>query len=843
MGLREYRVKRDFEATPEPAGDEAPSPGGHGFVVQKHAARRLHYDVRLELDGVLLSWAVPKGPSLDPAERRLAVRTENHPIEYGGFEGVIPTGEYGGGTVVVWDRGEWEPIGDPHAGLEGGDLAFVLHGDKLQGRFRLVRTQRDWLLIKGRDEHARPGDADRLVRERPESVLSGRTVEDIARDRDRVWHSDCRDAEMASTLRGARRAALPTFIAPELATRVDRAPEGDGWIHEIKLDGYRILARLADGQARLLTRKRHDWTARLPSLARALEQLPFAKAWLDGEIVVLGPRGATDFGALQAALGSDGSEASIRYVVFDLLHLDGWDLRATPLLERKALLERGLRHAGAREGRIRFSDHVRGGGQAFVEHACELGVEGVVCKRADRPYVDRRSKDWLKVKCVAREECVVGGFTEPRGGRGGLGALLLGQHEDGPLRYVGKVGTGFDTATLARLRATLDRKIVREAPFVDPPRGRGLHWVEPTMVVEVRYAERTKDGKLRHPSFLGVREDKPAREVREEKVEPVSTVAPRSRRAGAVVAGVALSTPERVLWSDVGVTKAELAAYYERIAPWVLPHVTDRPLTLVRCPEGFRGTAGEPPPRQSGPRRGGCFHQKHGRASMPKGIRTLPIEERDGVRDNVWIHDLRGLVGLAQIGTLEVHTWGARVDAVDKPDRLVMDLDPGPGVPWEGVVAAAFELRDRLTELGLTSFVKTTGGKGLHVVIPITRRADWDGAKVFCHALALDLVQRSPERYVATTTKSKRDNKIFVDYLRNARGATTIAPYSTRAKPGAPVATPLSWEELAAGARPEAFDVRSVPARLDALTRDPWEGLSHPRQSLTRAMREALGLH
>jgi bifunctional non-homologous end joining protein LigD len=846
MGLREYHAKRDFEITPEPEGHEVSTATGHSFVVQKHAARRLHYDVRLELDGVLLSWAVPKGPSLDPSERRLAVRTEDHPIEYGTFEGIIPKGEYGGGTVVVWDRGEWEPIGDPHEGLERGNLSFVLHGKKLHGRFRFVRTKSDWLLIKGRDERAQPGDGDRLVRDRPESVVSGRTVEDIARDPDRVWHGDRGDAERApdaASSRGARCATLPAFIPPELATRVDEPPEGDAWIHEIKLDGYRILARLERGEVCLLTRKSHDWTARLPSIARVIGELPFERAWLDGELVVLGPRGATDFGALQMALGTGGSDASLRYVVFDLLHLDGLDLRAVPLLERKALLERALRHAGALEGRIRYGDHVRGGGGAFFQHACELGVEGIVSKRADRPYVERRTKDWLKVKCMAREECVVGGFTDPKGGRGGLGALLLGQHVDGELRYVGKVGTGFDTAMLAKLRAELDPKVTRKAPFVDAPRARGIHWVEPTMVVEVRYAERTKDGKLRHPCFIGVREDKPAKEVREEEVESVRNVTRSERGKGTKkIAGVALSNPERVLWSDLGITKSELATYYETIAPWILPHVADRPLTLVRCPEGFQGAADDAPPRQTGPRRGGCFYQKHGTPSMPRGIRTIAIEEKDGVENNVWIHDLSGLVGLAQIGTLEVHTWGSKIDDVERADRLVMDLDPGPGVPWEGVVTAAFELRDRLTELGLTSFVKTTGGKGLHVVIPITRRGDWDDTKAVCHAIALDLVRRAPRRYVATMTKSKRDKKIFVDYLRNARGATSIAAYSTRAKPGAPVSTPITWEELAAGARLEQFDVRTVPTRLASLTRDPWEGLRTKRQSITRAVREALGL-
>lgn len=845
MGLREYKAKRDFEVTPEPAGHEGPSASGYSFVVQKHAARRLHYDVRLELDGVLLSWAVPKGPSLDPGERRLAVRTEDHPIEYGSFEGVIPKGEYGGGTVVVWDRGEWEPIGDPHEGLAKGNLAFRLQGEKLHGRFRFVRTKRDWLLIKGRDEEAVVGAGDRVVRERPESVVSGRTVEEIARDPDRVWHGERGEAERAadpSTLPGARRAALPAFLEPELATLVEAPPSGEAWIHEIKLDGYRILARVEDGSVRLSTRKRHDWTARLPSLARALKELPLASAWLDGEIVVLGRRGVTDFGALQQALATGGSDARIRYVAFDLLHLDGYDLCAVPLAERKETLRHLLRHAGALEGRIRFSEHVRGEGEAFFEHACELGVEGIVSKRADRPYVGRRTRDWAKVKCVAREECVVVGYTDPKGSRHGLGALLLGQHFDGELRYVGKVGTGFDGAMLARLYGRLRPLELPKPAFVGAPRSRGVHWVRPEMVVEVRYAERTKDGRLRHPSFLGIREDKAAGDVSQETPAPRRGPRPSAKRAKSKIAGVALSSVDRVLWSELGVTKGELAGYYETIAPWILPHVVDRPLTLVRCPEGFRGAADDPPPRQSGPRRGGCFYQKHGTAGMPSSIRTVPVEEKGGIEQNVWIHDLAGLVGLAQIGALEIHTWGARVDAVEKPDRLVIDLDPGPGVPWEGVVAAAFEVRDRLRELGLASFAKTTGGKGLHVVFPITRRGTWDDAKEVCRALALDLVRRNPRRYVATMSKSKRDAKIFIDYLRNARGATSIGAYSPRAKPGAPVSTPVSWEELARGVTPDAFDVRTVPTRLATLPADPWADIASTRQSITRAVREALGM-
>jgi bifunctional non-homologous end joining protein LigD len=815
VGLREYNAKRDFERTPEPPGQASGTESGKSFVVQKHAASRLHYDFRLELDGVLLSWAVPKGPSLDPKARRLAVRTEDHPVEYGTFEGIIPKGEYGGGTVLLWDRGTWEPEGDPHEALTKGHLRFRLEGEKLSGAWHLVRTKgtdASWLLFKSKDDRARAGDDDALVKNEPRSVASGRTLEEIADDPDRVWHSGKGGASVpdASSIPGAKRRPLPRAISPELATLESAAPDGEEWLHELKYDGYRILARLDHKNVALLTRKQNDWTARMPQIARALSELPIEQAWLDGEVIVPGARGAGDFGALQNALGP-GKDGPVRYVIFDLLYLDGYDLRGLPLLTRKEILRDLTKRLGATEGRLRYSDHVVGAGPQFFASACQLGLEGIISKRLDRPYVDRRARDWLKVKCGMREEAVIVGFSEPSGSRAGLGALLLAQNEGGELRYVGKVGTGFDTETLKTLRARLDEIEVDRAPLRGAPRARGLHWVKPELVAEISFQERTKDGKLRIPVFVGLREDKEPRAVRPE-------------RAGKVeIAGVVISNPDRVLWPETGVTKRELAEYYERVCERMLPHLSHRPLTLVRCPNGIGSQ---------------CFYQQHAFAGMPESIEDIEVTETDGVEHHMAVHDLAGLAALVQFGALEIHVWGARADQIERPDMLVIDLDPAEDVPWPRVVESAFEVRERLDDLGLTSFVKTTGGKGLHLVVPIQRRTDYDEVKEFTHALARDLTARAPDRFIATMTKSKRGGKIFVDYLRNGRGATAICPYSARRRPGAPVATPISWRELTDELSPSELNVRTVPERLRS--RDPWSGFFALRQSITKAARSKL---
>jgi len=902
--LAGYRKKRDFRRTPEPAGDDAAAAvrsRGLAYVVQKHAASRLHYDFRLELDGVLKSWAVPKGPSLDPADKRLAVHVEDHPLDYGDFEGTIPQHQYGGGTVLLWDRGTWEPEDGEAAartGLGKGKLHFRLEGDKLTGGWILVRMHgpaadggKNWLLIKEDDDAARPGEGEALVEERTESVASGREMEEIAADPDRVWHAKGAGTPASarldpSAVEGARKGKLPGEPRPMLATLVDEAPAGDGWLHEIKHDGYRLLCRVERraGRApdvRLLTRTGKDWTARFEDVAAAAGELPVRSALLDGEVVALAPDGTSSFARLQQALGKAGGGRLACYL-FDLLHLDGVDLRRAPLVERKRLLAELLDAAGADgEGLLRFSDHVAGHGDDFVRQACRHAVEGVVSKRAASTYSEGRSRDWRKVKCGDRQELVVGGFTEPSGSRAGFGSLLLGVYPpaDGDvpaakLVYTGRVGTGFDDATLEDLRERLGELEVRESPFVDPRRAaggrgakaRGVHWVRPELVAEVSFTEWTEDGVLRHPSFRGLREDKAAEDVVREPAEmagdddgdaagggtaggrsaeerkearmaeKVSREAARaesggerSKRGGegrpTEVAGVRLTSPDRVVYPDQGVTKRDLALYYESVADRILPHLEGRPLSLVRCPKG---------------REGQCFYQKHVDEHFPDAVVRTEVPERDGPEIYGMVDSVAGLVAMVQMGVLELHTWGARRDRIERPDRLVFDLDPDEGLAWTRVAEAAVEVRDRLAALGLESFAKTTGGKGLHVVVPIERRIGWDDLKDFARGVAESMVRDAPGRYTDNMSKAKRKGKVFIDYLRNGRGATFIAAYSTRARRGATVSAPVRWDELGR-VRPDGYDVRSLPRRLASQKADPWEGFDAIRQSVTAKMRKAVG--
>ncbi|MGH7474689.1 MAG: DNA ligase D [Longimicrobiales bacterium] len=861
MGLDTYRQKRRFDRTPEPAGRLGRTAGALQFVVQKHAARRLHYDFRLELNGVLLSWAVPKGPSYDPGEKRLAVHVEDHPLEYGDFEGVIPQREYGGGTVVLWDRGVWVPKGDPSEQYEKGRLKFELAGEKLIGGWTLVRMGRqnagekeNWLLIKERDGTERsPTEAD-IVETRPESVATGRTLEEIASQKDRVWRSKETVTVIPKGLPAAKKARLPakTAVKAQLATLVDAVPEGDDWLHEIKFDGYRLLCRLEKGEAALVTRNGKDWTERFAPLARAATSLAANAALLDGEAVALNDSGRSDFQLLQNALG--GGASPLVYYAFDLLHLEGHDLRSVGLLERKQLLRELLERSGVAGGTLRYSDHVVGNGPAFFGQACELQLEGVISKRTDAPYIEARSRTWLKTKCTREQEFVIVGYTDPKGSRTGFGALAVGYHDaEGELRYAGKVGTGYDEATLKALLRRLKKLEREEAPVVNPPRGgeaRGLHWVEPTLVAQVAFTEWTQDDILRHPVFKGLREDKaPSEVIREARTphrraeqqaaaESNSPPAP-GQQAGPEVSpeeltallkdlpAIRLTNPQRVLFPADGITKQDLAGYYALVARWMLPLVRDRALTLVRCPEGIDGP---------------CFYQKHVGEAVPKSIKRVPVEEARKTGIYLYVDSVEALVSLVQIGVLEIHFWGSRIDKIEKPDLLVLDLDPDPAVSWSRVVEAALELRDRLAELGLQSFAKTTGGKGLHVVVPLTRRTDWEDAKEFARALAEERVRLHPRSYTAAVSKAKRKGKIYIDYLRNARGSTAIAPYSTRARPGAPVATPIAWDELSTQLDPGALTVRTLPSRLLSLRRDPWSEYATVRQSITAAARKAVGM-
>ncbi len=848
--LRRYQAKRDFDRTPEPHGrGVSPSrrAAGHPiFVVQKHAASRLHYDFRLELDGTLKSWAVPKGPSLDPSHKRLAVHVEDHPLDYAGFEGIIPPKQYGAGTVLVWDRGTWAPDHDPHEGYRKGVLKFHLHGQKLRGGWTLVRMQRgrngddgkeNWLLIKERDEEARTGAEADVVSRLPDSVDSGHTIGEIKEQQPRVWQSNRGTpthqqahgdrAPQPGAVSGAVAAACPDWIAPQLATLVSGMPKGEGWIHEIKYDGYRIVARVTHGAARLYSRNRKDWTGRLRPHAEALARLPVKEAWFDGEVVVQGPDGKADFQALQNAFDIR-APGPIVYCLFDLMYLDGYDLRAAPLVERKRLLASLLANGG---DRLRYSDHLVGRGEEAFREACRQGLEGLIAKRADAPYRSGRGQGWLKIKCERRQEFVIGGYTEPSGSRQGFGALLVGYYDPTGLRYAGRVGTGFSEVSIRQLHAALKPLEQRQSPFVDPPTGsdaRGVHYVKPQLVAEVRFAEWTKEGILRQPSFQGLRGDKSPRDIGREQSAPPESLQrlPEAAASGRTATrktrgrSVRLSHPDRVMYPDLGLTKEGLARYYEAVGEWILPHLRGRPLTLVRCPQGYQD----------------CFYQKHVNETVPEAITRIQIEEDGGVGTYMIADSLEAVLGLVQMGVLELHTWGSRRDRLERPDRLTFDLDPDPSVAWSQVVEAAQLTRTLLEELGLVSFVKTTGGKGLHVVTPIERTLTWDEARGFAKAVADHMVRTIPQRFTANMAKRARKGKIFVDYLRNARGATAIAAYSTRARPGAPVSVPLGWEELSADVWSDHFTVATVPGRLAELRRDPWTEYDRSARRVTRAM-------
>ena len=843
--LSEYKRKRDFSKTPEPAG-AAPRPAQDrhlAFVVQKHAARRLHYDFRLELDGVLMSWAIPKGPSYDPEDRRLAVHVEDHPIEYGGFEGIIPAGEYGGGTVMLWDRGSWKPEGDPHDGLTKGHLNFILHGEKLHGSWALVRlssrgdrkAKDEWLLIKRRDEVATPGRGSEALINEDRSVATGRDMESIAKDRDRMWRSRKGEVDppppkpqsiAPAKVLGAKQAKSMPAVTPELATAAERPPAGDGWFHEIKFDGYRMLVRVSQGKATFETRNQLDWTNRFPELARAVGRLPVKDALLDGEVVHLLPNGTTSFSALQNDL-SERKTGDLSFIAFDLLYLDGWDLTGAPLESRKAALESLLNQAS--DARLRYSDHHQGDGREFFSAAARLALEGIVSKRRDAPYRPGRTQDWLKIKCDLREEFIIVGFTDPAGDRSGFGALLMGYRTPkGDLAYAGKVGTGYSTKFLTDFRKKLDT-LGTKAPTVKLPNGvsqRGIHWVKPELVADIAFAGWTADRIIRHARFVGLREDKGPDEI---VVDPGGAFAkPKGKAAvdssdvandgSAMVAGFRITNAERVLYPERGISKLAVAEYCAEVAELMIPHLAGRPLSLLRCPDGVGSE---------------CFFQKHPRVGFPKEVHLVEITEKSGTRPYAVVDDLKGLLGLLQMGVLEIHPWGSTVDHLETPDRLIFDLDPDEGLSWDRVAAAAFELRDFLDALGLRSFPKATGGKGIHLVVPVVPELEWDDAKAFTAAVAAKIVERSPDHYTDSLPKKERKSRIFIDYLRNGRGATAIAAYSTRAKPAASVAVPLSWADVENGIRGDQFTLETLPARLRSLRSDPWADLAGMRQRIS----------
>ncbi len=820
--LAPYRRKRDFANTPEPAGSaKRGRVQALQFFVQKHAASHLHYDFRLELDGVLLSWAVPKGPSLDAADKRLAIHVEDHPIEYGSFEGTIPKGEYGAGTVQLWDSGTWEPIGDPHFGLDKGHLHFTLRGKKLHGAWHLIRTTR------------KPADEDEVGSRHKDLWLLRKATHEFAKQAEPVREA----ARVQATVRqvAKKSKAPPDFVAPQLATATQTPPEGSSWLHEVKFDGYRAMCRIDQGQLKILTRSGLDWTHKFGAITGDLRALVCENALIDGEIVALREDGVSDFQKLANLIGRRANakveaNAGLVLFAFDLLWRDGHDLRHLPLADRKAALQALLQDSGAN---LRFSEHLQGGGAAFYRATCKLGLEGEVAKRTGDPYVSGRGRSWIKVKCMERQEFVVIGWSDPQGSRAKFGALLLGVYRpDGKLHYAGRVGTGFSEASLQQVFSALQDLGTDEAPVLDPPVGReakGVHWLQPELVCEVEFAEWTDDDRLRHPSFHGLRKDRLAREVVDERlravpVPPMPQAIPAGRDT-VLLEGVRLTHPDKVLYPEAGVTKLSLAQYYARVAERILPFVADRPLSLVRCPNG--------------PADGQCFYQKHRTATMPEQVHGVVVPGGDEAHPFITIHDKAGLIALVQMGALELHPWGSRNRSLAKPDLLVFDLDPDPSLAWPRLVEAALLVKAHLQHLGLQSFLRTTGGKGLHVVVPIEPRLEWERAKLFCRLLAEAVVRSAPERYTSTMAKTKRGNKIFVDWLRNGEGATAIASWSTRARPGAPIAVPLAWDELAALDSGAHYHLGNIEERL--MLADPWPDFRALRQRLSAEMFRQLG--
>ena len=865
--LSDYQAKRDFRQTQEPSGEEAVKPSTRRrFVIQKHAATRLHYDLRLELDGVFKSWAVTRGPSLDPHDKRLAVEVEDHPLDYGDFEGTIPKGQYGGGTVMLWDRGYWEPEGkkSPEQALAKGDFKFTLEGKRLHGGFVLVRMAHDrerskrtnWLLIKHRDQFAVEANGVSILDENNTSVASGRTMEAIAAGKgrkpksfmlqggkvqaDAVWDSRAGLAaeKRKSEARGKKKpnavtaVHLPDFIAPQLCETMDRPPSTAGWLHEIKFDGYRIQMRVLDGEVTLKTRKGLDWTAKYAAIARAAGQLP--DAIIDGEICALDENGAPDFAALQAAL-SEGTTDALVYFAFDLLFAGGKDLRALPLAKRKERLQQ-LVSDGGDDARLRFVEHFKTGGEAVLRSACRLLLEGIVSKRGDAPYVSGRTDTWVKSKCRAGHEVVIGGYATT-GGK--FRSLLVGVHRGDGFVYMGRVGTGYAAAKVRTLLPTLRALQAAKSPFTGigaPKKEPGVVWLKPELVAEIEFAGWTSDGLVRQAAFKGLRGDKPAAEVEAEKpAPPAKTEVPqpavpsssKPRRGGKVdVMGVLISSPDKQLWPDANdrkpVTKEDLAHYYEAVGPWLIDHIRGRPCSIIRAPDGVGGEQ---------------FFQRH---AIPGTSSLLHLMTVFGDRKPyLQIDRVEGLAAVAQLGAVELHPWNCEPQQPEVPGRLVFDLDPGPDVPFLTVVEAAREMRDRLDNLGLTSFCKTTGGKGLHVVTPLaiakSNKLSWPEAKGFAHDVCLQMARDNPSLYLIKMTKSLRNGRIFLDYLRNDRMATAVAPLSPRARPGATVSMPLSWSQVKADLDPKRFTIRTVPRLLAKSA--PWKDYCEALRPLEQAIK------
>jgi bifunctional non-homologous end joining protein LigD len=936
--LARYRSMRHFDVTAEPSGGKVESRRERGlpFCIQKHAASHLHYDFRLGWNGVLKSWAVAKGPSYVVADKRLAVQVEDHPMEYGGFEGIIPAGQYGGGTVMLWDQGTWEPQAgheDVDAGLRDGSLKFVMHGTKMKGKWTLVRmggkaaTERkpNWLLIKEHDAFEQPASTEAVTEAEPKSVVTGRTMEEIAGSEDHVWNSkdtagkgrawyrqedSGSGSSAASKTSGSKTKAgkgsglghphdqkhvmdgapdrlelvqkkaleklpkevQPGFVKPQLALQAEAPPEGAGWLHELKLDGYRMQARKDVKGVQMFTRSGLDWTARMRGVAEEVARLPVESVTLDGEVVVVSANGTTSFADLQAAF-QEGTKNPLTFFCFDLLHLDGWNTRGLPLVKRKELLAEVL--SGADEAVLRVSEHLETGGGAMFHQACALHAEGIISKRADAAYVPGgRGGEWLKLKCLHEQEFVIGGFTLPGKGAAGsqaVGSLLLGYYQDGELVYAGRTGTGFTQKTHRMMRERLEGMKLgasskgasgKTGAFATVPAEarRGVVWVKPELVAQVRFATWTAENLVRQAAFLGLREDKKAAEVVREDTAPTpkrsaaqrAASAPSGKKKAAVREAVAerllkppakashgvrgkiaakvadgeaeehaavrLTHPDKVLDVESGMTKQMLADFYWGVAERMLPHIAGRPLSLVRCPEG----SGKP-----------CFYQKHVTAMLPKGIETVEVPDKKTgkLEPYITLSTKDALAGLAQMGVLEVHPWGSTNDDLEHPDRIVIDLDPDESLAWSTLTEAAAEVRARFKKLGLESFLKTTGGKGLHVVVPFEAGPDWVAVKSYAHTFVQAMEKENPALYLTKMTKSARVGKIYLDYLRNERGATAVAPYSPRARKGGPVSMPLDWKDLTLADRP-VFRVAEFAEWKGRLKTDPWKKMLELKQTI-----------
>lgn len=836
MSLTEYRRKRDFTRTREPSAAAARRAERPIFVVQLHHARRRHFDFRLQVGDVLKSWAVPKGPSFDPSVKRLAVEVEDHPLAYADFEGDIPEGNYGAGHVDCFDRGTWSTEGDPRAQLRKGHLEFELDGDRLQGRWHLVRSHRKerqpaWFLIKSKDAYAGDLEADDLLKGKPAPSSAGKTPRKRTDTRKKAKKAAATSRKSAprvpaKALSGQRKARIDAgFFPPELARLQTHVPQGDDWLHEVKWDGYRLLTAVADGDVRCWSRNALPWNERVPSVVEAVEALGLTSARLDGELLVLN-EGKSDFNALQKTLSGERS-GELFYMLFDLIHLNGVDLSGVPLRERKALLKSVLDAAeGPASASLGFSDHVAGDGNAVWASVMQSGLEGIVSKRADSTYRAGRGGDWIKIKRQDSDEFAVAGFTGGKGSRKGFGSLLLGRPSPrGGWDYAGRVGTGFSDAQLQEIGAELSSRRGSERPTVHAsgidPELRGARWVKPEIVVEVFYRGIAGNGLLRQASLKAVREDKSVRDLAGGRPATGRRAAPAAKAGEDSVRGVAITHPDREVYPGSGIRKRDVAAYYDAVMDWFLPGVIERPLSILRCPDGVGKD---------------CFFQKHVTAGLGH-VGSVALTEQHGRRMYVYPVDASSIIELVQFGALEFHPWGCTVADTAHADRIVFDLDPGEGVPWPRVQAAAKLARQWLERLELASFLRCTGGKGLHVVVPLKPAAPWADVKAFAKAFATTMAQAKPEEFIAVSTLARRRGLIFVDYLRNGRGATSVASYSLRARAGAAVAMPLRWNELNKLPGPAAFDLASAQQRLRRLRSDPWEGIDTVRQSLADALR------